>query len=213
MAKRVPVVVSQSQFSDVNRRNLEEDLVAMLLLEDNVEVTVIPHLNTLEEGSTGLLCLEGLNGDLILCAWDPPADTIQHLIKLGQPASQARTSFTKEDELAGDGGRRLVYAIDLSEHNSVDTLRQEVSRIRDESQTQVFNIVGMTLPIAKPTPIESAPKVEDEPTDREKETEEAVRQSGSETTSSASEAKPSDEDDEMDRELDQLLDDFDAMDV
>ncbi|MFT5524898.1 MAG: hypothetical protein ACI9G1_003535 [Pirellulaceae bacterium] len=241
MAKRVPVVVSQSQFSDANRRNLEEELVAVLLMDDNVEVTVIPHLNTLEDGSTGLLCLEGLNGDLILCTWDPPGTAVRQLIDLGQPAVQGRTSYTKNDELVGDGGRRLVYAIDLSEQSSADAIRSEVLRIRDESQTKVFNIVGMSLPIAPPRPQTQTAAKTSNPVDTSGATTSGATESttgnsepvgrpavaaDSATSNATSSATSTDAEidadpqgaaekdtDDLDRELDQLLDDFDAMDI
>ena len=51
------------------KRKLEEDLVAGLLFQQGVEVTVIPNLYDLAPDGTGMLCLQGIAGDMVLCSW------------------------------------------------------------------------------------------------------------------------------------------------
>lgn len=69
MAKRTSVVVSQSQTSNPARRQMEEDIVAGLLLEPGIDVTVIPNLYDLTSQDTGVLALSGISGNLVLCSW------------------------------------------------------------------------------------------------------------------------------------------------
>jgi hypothetical protein len=69
MAKRLTVVVSQGQSANPSKRKLEEDLVAGLLFQQGVEVTVIPNLYDLSPDGTGMLCLHGISGDMVLCSW------------------------------------------------------------------------------------------------------------------------------------------------
>ncbi len=69
MAKRITVVVSQGQSASPQKRQLEEDIVANLLGERGLEVTVIPHLYDLAPESTGMLCLSGIGGDMIVLSW------------------------------------------------------------------------------------------------------------------------------------------------
>src|SRR5687768_3202120 len=69
MPKRISVVISQGQSANPAKRKLEEDLVAALLFEPGVEVTVIPHLYDLKPDGTGMLCLQGIMGDMILLSW------------------------------------------------------------------------------------------------------------------------------------------------
>jgi NAD-dependent dihydropyrimidine dehydrogenase PreA subunit len=69
MAKRISVVVSQGQSANPAKRGLEEDIVAGLLLESGVEVTVIPHLYDLKSDGTGMLALQGIGGDMIVVSW------------------------------------------------------------------------------------------------------------------------------------------------
>jgi NAD-dependent dihydropyrimidine dehydrogenase PreA subunit len=69
MAKRLTVVVSQGQSANPAKRKLEEDIVGRLLFQQGVEVTVIPNLYDLAPDGTGMLCLQGITGDLVLCSW------------------------------------------------------------------------------------------------------------------------------------------------
>ena len=54
MAKRLTVVVSQGQSHNPAKRNLEEDLVAALLFEPNIEVTIVPQLYDLTPDGPGI---------------------------------------------------------------------------------------------------------------------------------------------------------------
>jgi NAD-dependent dihydropyrimidine dehydrogenase PreA subunit len=69
MPKRLTVVVSQGQSANPAKRKLEEDLVAALLMARAIEVTVIPNLYDLAPDGTGMLCLQGIAGDMIVCSW------------------------------------------------------------------------------------------------------------------------------------------------
>src|SRR5918996_5957740 len=69
MAKRLTVVISQGQSANPAKRKLEEDLVGGLLFQQGVEVTVIPHLYDLAPDGTGMLCLQGIMGDMIVASW------------------------------------------------------------------------------------------------------------------------------------------------
>jgi NAD-dependent dihydropyrimidine dehydrogenase PreA subunit len=69
MPKRLTVVISQGQSANPAKRKLEEDLVGGLLFQQNVEVTVIPNLYDLAPDGTGMLCLQGITGDMVVCSW------------------------------------------------------------------------------------------------------------------------------------------------
>jgi NAD-dependent dihydropyrimidine dehydrogenase PreA subunit len=69
MAKRLTVVVSQGQSANPAKRKLEEDIVGGLLFQQGVEVTVIPNLYDLTPDGTGMLCLQGIAGDMVVCSW------------------------------------------------------------------------------------------------------------------------------------------------
>src|SRR6187549_1197494 len=69
MARKLTVVVSQGQSANPAKRKLEEDLVAGLLFERGLEVTVIPNLYDLTPDGTGMLCLQGITGDMVVVSW------------------------------------------------------------------------------------------------------------------------------------------------
>ena len=69
MAKRITVVVSQGQSQSPAKRNLEENLVAALLMEPGVDVVVVPHLYDLKPDGTGVLALQGLPGHVVVVSW------------------------------------------------------------------------------------------------------------------------------------------------
>ncbi len=69
MAKRIAVVVSQGQSAAPAKRQLEEDIVAGLLMEPGIDVVVIPHLYDLKSDGTGVLALRGIMGNMIVVSW------------------------------------------------------------------------------------------------------------------------------------------------
>src|SRR6188768_477392 len=69
MAKRIAVVVSQGQSANPAKRQLEEDIVAGLLMEPGIDVVIIPHLYDLKADGTGMLALRGIMGNMIVLSW------------------------------------------------------------------------------------------------------------------------------------------------
>src|SRR5215203_2622181 len=66
---RITVVLSQAQGKHPVKRALEESIVAALLMEPGVEVSVIPYLYDLGPDHTGRLFLESIRGDMVLLGW------------------------------------------------------------------------------------------------------------------------------------------------
>ncbi len=69
MAKRITVVVSQGQSNNPAKRDLEESIVAALLMEPGVEAVVVPNLYDLTPDGTGILALQGIPGDMVVLSW------------------------------------------------------------------------------------------------------------------------------------------------
>src|SRR5215208_5796853 len=66
---RLTVVLSQAQGKHPARRALEESVVAALLMEPGIDLSVVPHLYDLDAGHTGRLFLESVQGDFVLLSW------------------------------------------------------------------------------------------------------------------------------------------------
>src|SRR5438270_7485273 len=66
---RLTVVLSQAQGKHPAKRALEESLVAALIMEPGLDVSVIPYLYDLGPDHTGRLFLEGVGGDMVVLTW------------------------------------------------------------------------------------------------------------------------------------------------
>src|SRR5438094_10217339 len=66
---RLTVVLSQAQGKNPTRRGLEESIVAALLLEPGLDVSVVPYLYDLDADHTGRLFLESITGDVVVLSW------------------------------------------------------------------------------------------------------------------------------------------------
>ncbi len=77
------LVLSQSHQNDPVRRDIEQELVASLLMQDRIEVILVQDVAQLEVESTDALCLQGIRGDMLLVAWHNTVDCTAHLRRLG----------------------------------------------------------------------------------------------------------------------------------
>src|SRR5437868_15414948 len=66
---RVTVVLSQAQGKHPAKRALEESLVAALIMEPGLDVSVVPHLYDLDPEHTGCLFLESIRCDMVVLSW------------------------------------------------------------------------------------------------------------------------------------------------
>src|SRR6266542_671269 len=66
---RLTVVLSQAQGKHPAERALEESLVAALIMQPGLDVSVIPYLYDLTADHTARLFLESVQGDMVLLGW------------------------------------------------------------------------------------------------------------------------------------------------
>src|SRR5215468_8777781 len=66
---RLTVVLSQAQGKHPAKRALEESIVAALIMEQGLDVSVVPYLYDLDAQHTGRLFLESVQGDMVVLAW------------------------------------------------------------------------------------------------------------------------------------------------
>jgi Pyruvate/2-oxoacid:ferredoxin oxidoreductase delta subunit len=167
MPKRISVVISQGQSANPAKRKLEEDLVAALLFEPGVEVTVIPHLYDLSPLGTGMLCLQGVAGDMIVLSWLYPraAHWIldrnqirghfgQTLLKSAEEEDEendADQHSAEEDEALAAAERvidtrelpnRKIYHLDLRASDKVDPYVAEIRRIIAEATVKTVDLLS-----------------------------------------------------------------------
>jgi NAD-dependent dihydropyrimidine dehydrogenase PreA subunit len=184
MANRLTVVISQGQSANPAKRKLEEDLVGGLLFQQGVEVTVIPNLYDLAPDGTGMLCLHGITGDMVLCSWLFPRAA--HWIlernrihgQIGATLIKSEADDEEEDETEGsnfdrgngDGNaptadskqhvglrhnvNRTIYCLDLRTHDTAGPYLEEIARIKREAKVQTVSLMGWMNGSPKPEQLE-----------------------------------------------------------
>ena len=167
MPRRLTVVVSQGQSASPQKRALEEDLVGALLMERGIEVTVVPNLYDLPPDGTGMLCLRGIQGDMVVLAWLFPRAahwTLDRngirgrigvtLLKAGEEeqddedeeaadeADKAAAGDSAEGDKRADVPARNIYCLDLRAHAAAAPYVEEVRRIANEATVQTVDLLG-----------------------------------------------------------------------
>src|SRR5438874_7414784 len=144
---RLTVVLSQAQGKHPAKRALEESLVAALIMEPGLDVSVVPYLYDLDAQHTGRLFLESIQGDMVVLSWLFPRaafwlldrDGIKgHLgdVQLKPPAEEDEDDAEKQPEeerppAIGAGGAipdRHIYCLDLRDFNKAEPYVNEIRR-------------------------------------------------------------------------------------
>jgi NAD-dependent dihydropyrimidine dehydrogenase PreA subunit len=178
MARKLTVVVSQGQSANPAKRKLEEDVVAGLLFERGIEVTVVPHLYDLTPDGTGMLCLQSIPGDMVVLSWLFSRGSFWTLDRNGIRGREGKTLLVNEDEeeedeevdgeteaatddkprvaASRDLPNRTIWCLDLKARPDAKSFIDEVVRIRDEHKVETVSLGGLLggLPIVTtPTPV------------------------------------------------------------
>jgi NAD-dependent dihydropyrimidine dehydrogenase PreA subunit len=152
MRHRLTVVLSQAQGKHPARRGLEESIVAALIMENGLDVSVVPYLYDLGPDHTGRLFLESVHGDMVLLSWLYPRAAFWVLDRDGIKGQWGETQLkppvddADEEEEAqpaspkGIGAlgvpERFIYCLDLRDFNSPEPYVQEIRRLAAESRAR-----------------------------------------------------------------------------
>jgi NAD-dependent dihydropyrimidine dehydrogenase PreA subunit len=145
---RLTVVLSQAQGKHPAKRALEEAVVAALIMEPGLDVSVVPHLYDLDAPHTGRLYLESVTGDLAVLSWLYPRAAFWLLdrdgikghfgeSRLKPPADDIDEDEEGEPEPPKGIGAvgvpdRHIYCLDLRDFNRHEPYVEEIRRIAQE---------------------------------------------------------------------------------
>jgi NAD-dependent dihydropyrimidine dehydrogenase PreA subunit len=146
---RLTVVLSQAQGKHPAKRALEEAIVAALIMEPGLDVSVVPYLYDLDAQHTGRLFLESVQGDMVMLSWLYPRAAFWVLDRdgikghYGESQLKPPSADDDEEEEAGepepakgigalDVPDRYIYCLDLRDFNNHEPYIQEIRRIADE---------------------------------------------------------------------------------
>ncbi len=185
---RLTVVLSQAQGKNPTKRALEEAIVAALILEPGLDVSVVPYLYDLDEEHTGRLFLESIQGDMVVLSWFYPRAAFWLLdrdgIKGYYGESQLKPpAMDEEEEEDGevepempkgigsvDVPDRHIYCLDLRDFNNHDPYVEEIGRIaaecrdrRGAQEVQPAATKPMMVDLGIPPRLESPQSLPDAP--------------------------------------------------
>ena len=178
MSKRLSVVISQSPSKNPVKRKLEEDIVAALLFENGIDVTVVPNLYDIKPDSTSMLALNSISGNVVVCSWLFERAAHWVMDRFGIAGHVGTVLLANEDEEDGDFEedgegqstdakpvvnasrqlpKRKIYCLDFKASLKADEFIEEVKRIHAENAVKVVtlgDVIGGgngALPIASAT--------------------------------------------------------------
>lgn len=145
---RLTVVLSQAQGKNPAKRALEESIVAALIMEPGLDVSVVPYLYDLHAEHTGRMFLESVQGDMVVLGWMYPRAAFWLLDRDGikghyceshlKPAMESDEDEDEEPPPPPNGigavnvPDRHIYCLDLRDFNTHDPYVEEVRRIAGE---------------------------------------------------------------------------------
>jgi len=173
MAKRISVVVSQSPSKNPAKRKLEEDIVAGLLFENGIDVTIVPNLYDIKPESTGMLALRQIAGNVVVVSWLFERAAHWILDRNAITGHVGEVLLKNEDEDEADAEEevdeddkdrvidsrslknRKIYCLDLKISNRAEDFIDEVKRIHQENAVQIVGLGdiingGISKPAAEP---------------------------------------------------------------
>jgi NAD-dependent dihydropyrimidine dehydrogenase PreA subunit len=163
--KKVTVVIAQGQGKNPAKRHLEEELAARLLLDPDVDVSLVPHLYDLSADHTGMLFLKSVPGDMIVLSWLFPR-AARWILDRNGVKGQAGVSLLKPTDDDGDENaegqdapppeeperpnalgawdvpKRKIYCIDLRGNPDPAVYFEEIRRIARESSVQTVDLLS-----------------------------------------------------------------------
>lgn len=132
------IVLSQTDQPSTQRRDFEEELVAILLMKDGLEVTIIGDIANIEAESTDALCLEGVRGNLLFISWYSQDDAEGHLGRAGVIGSFHGAPKPPTLPIATPGHydpfQRAILCFDLSPFERPIDARRELLRTLDHQR-------------------------------------------------------------------------------
>lgn len=172
--KKLTVVISQAQGKNPAKRELEETLAAALLMEPDLEVSLVPHLYDLSANHTGTLFLKAIHGDVVVLSWLYPRASHWVLDRQGVRGQEgivllkSEVDESEEDPEASEDTSvpfenpertksipdRKIYSIDLRVSSNVGDYIQEIKRISQDSQVQTFQLGNMIQQSPQPAQLE-----------------------------------------------------------
>lgn len=200
MAARLTVVVSQSAMRDSHASDLEETLTAELMMTAGLDATMIGPLEHVKQEDTDYICLNSFNHSFALVSWLPSEHVREHWNRLGLEGEVVGLS----DPPSKGNGHRVFY-LQLNPSAQLPAIVSQLRELLQQRNVKTVSIQLTSPPVATSRKASApAPKPEaSTPADQPKPASQPL----------ASHNPYDDESEEEWKHLDQLVDDFDQLDL
>ncbi len=157
-AKKLTVVISQHQGKHPVKRNMEEEIAAALIMEPDIDVSLVPHVYDMSADHTGMLFLKGIPGPVVVLAWMYPRACRWILDRQGVRGQEGVTLLKAEgededdlpdaedEERSGIGSldvpKRKLWCIDLRAYDEPEVYLDEIKRIAKDCTMQTVDLLG-----------------------------------------------------------------------
>jgi hypothetical protein len=153
MAPRLAVVVSQAPMRDARVADIEESIVAELIMVGGLDATLVGPLERILPDSTDLLCLSGFTQDIALLSWMPTDEAARlwaglELSGTVVPMSLDGSAAVPVSHLAG---RRIFYIQLTAQSIPTQVCKQLKARL------ELLRVQPVSLQLKMPSPMKSPP--------------------------------------------------------
>ncbi|MEM8735969.1 MAG: hypothetical protein AAGG44_17200 [Planctomycetota bacterium] len=148
MAPRLTVVVSQSAQKNPVATDLEETLVAELMMKGGMDATMIGPLQYIQTDDTDFLCLSSFNYNFALISWLPADETQEQLSRLGLPMQVV--SLADPSERSEGNGKRVLH-LQLEAETKLPKVMSTLSNLLAERAVKPVGITGIGISTSSST--------------------------------------------------------------
>lgn len=213
MAPRLAVVVSQAPMRNARVADIEETIVADLIMVGGLDATLVGPLERILPNSTDLLCLSGFTQDLALLSWMPTEEAATLWSGLNLTGTFVPMSLDGSAAIPAtlNGGRRIFY-IQLTSQSIPSQVCQQL-----KARLELLRVQPVSLQLKMTSPMKATPTVK--PTTnvapQPKPLEQPVSSPLASPLASPTEKLPSAStaSDSQWKNLDQLVDELDSLDL
>ncbi len=155
MAPRLAVVVSQAPMRDARVADIEESIVAELIMVGGLDATLVGPLERILPDSTDLLCLSGFTQDLALLSWMPTDDAARLWAELKLTGTVVPMSLdgSAAAPTALIAGRRVFYIQLTSQSVPSQVCKQLRARL------DLLRVQPVSLQLKMTSPMKNSPVV------------------------------------------------------
>ena len=140
MSARLTIIISQSSVRAGMAADLEETMVAELMMTPGFDATMIGPLESVEKDGTDFLCLSSFNHSLVLLTWLPLEQAQQNWERLGLDGQVIPIGDEAPAGQATSSPARKVFYIQMTESMDAKVALRQLAELLASRQVKTVGI-------------------------------------------------------------------------